>query len=125
MFLSLTAAANHLTLRGTKNFRARPVILTFRDKELEALCNSHESLAEEFGEYADVVARRLIVLDRARRLGDITTLPPDRRRQEKTMGNRHYSVCARAAGRVYFEAESEAEVEEIDTVEITMIGWRA
>lgn len=100
------------------------MILTFRDKHLQTLCNSREALLDRFGDDAAIVERRLLVLDRAKMLGEVTIQPPDRRRREKKMGSGAYSVCARGAGRVYFEACEGADPESIDTVEITFIGWR-
>lgn len=101
------------------------MILTFRDKTLQTLCNSREALLDRFGDNAAIVERRLLILDRAKILDEVTTQPPDRRRQEKKMGLRAYSVCARGAGRIYFEAHNEADPESIEAVEITFIGWRS
>lgn len=104
------------------------VRLSFVDEALRALCNTRARLRAEFGEAADEIELRLLALASADKLEDITVRPPDRRRFEKKIGARMGSVCARTAGRIYFEADSQGDSEaalgKATAIEIISIGWR-
>jgi len=78
--------------------------LRFVDEELRALCNTRTLLRARFGPAGSIVERRLMVLSNAKTLGEVTIRPPDRRRREPRFGSAAGSVCAKAAGRIYFNA---------------------
>lgn len=101
--------------------------LSFVDDELRALCNTRALLRARFGEAGPVVERRLMVLSAARVLGDVPIRAPDRRRREPRLGPAAASVCARAAGRIYFNAlgidgDDQDKWDEVEEIEIFAIG---
>lgn len=101
--------------------------IQFVDQGLRDLCCSHDALRAKYDDYATVIQRRLLVLSSAEMLAQVTTDPPDRRRREKAMGSRTFSVCARAAGRIYFEALSESDDDDFNgatLIKIISIGGR-
>lgn len=101
--------------------------LIFADEELRQLCNTRSLLRARFGAAAAVVERRLLILGDAKVLGEIPVRPPDRRRREPLLGPTVASVCAKAAGRIYFSAfgitgNDDGEWEEVKEIEIFAIG---
>ncbi|WP_088347287.1 MULTISPECIES: hypothetical protein [Rhodomicrobium] len=101
--------------------------LSFRDDDLRTLCNTQALLRAHFGECGAIVERRLLTLSQAKVLGEITARPPDRRRLEPRLGPCAASVCARDAGRIYFNAcdldgRDQRPFEEVDHIEIFAIG---
>lgn len=101
--------------------------LSFADDDLRMLCNSGALLRRRFGERAALVELRLTALSNAKVLGDITMRPPDRRRTEPDIGPAAASVCARDAGRIYFQAlglssGDASDWEQVDQIEIFAIG---
>lgn len=101
--------------------------LSFREDELRELCNTQALLRARFGECGVIVARRLLTLSSARVLGEITVRPPDRRRLEPRLGPCAASVCARDAGRIYFNAcgldgREQRPFDEVDHIEIFAIA---
>jgi hypothetical protein len=101
--------------------------LCFADDDLRVLCNTRALLERQFGDAGSIVERRLLVLSNAKALGDVTKLPPDRRRLEPKHGSSIASVCARAAGRIYFRAldlkkgAHDGAWEEVQEIEILSI----
>lgn len=118
---------SHNTCRDGESLAVN-VRLSFVNDALRALCNTRARLRAEFGEAADEIELRLWALANADKLEDITIRPPDRRRLEKKLGARVGSVCARTAGRIYFEADSqddsEAALGKATAIQIISIGWR-
>lgn len=100
--------------------------LIFVNDDLRELCNTRARLRDRFGNAGAVIERRLLVLANARVLGEVTMRPPDRRRREPRFGPAAASVCARAAGRIYFralgiEGRSGDKWDEVEEIEIFAI----
>jgi len=102
----------------------------FESPGLRALCCSKAALLKKFGEKTAVlIQRRLVWLDAARSLADVSTEPPLRRRLEDGGRQLVFSVCALDAGRIYFvpewsstEPANENDLACIEAIKIVQVG---
>ena len=100
----------------------------FKDEALQSLCSSQKELRQKFGlETSLTVQKRLLWLQAAPSLADITENLPISRRIEDRGPPPIYSICARDAGRIIFEAMGtnvtcDSDLSAIDEIMIIAFG---